>query len=90
MLMLRSIWGDRVLHYQLVDIPMTILRLLDQGIYGVVGRRSGRRSIGADILIDGNTAFHVHFDGSDGKCQIRNLDRSLCNTLLEWDLQISR
>jgi hypothetical protein len=46
MLMLRSIWGDRVLHYQIVDIPMAILRLLDQGIYDVVGRRLGRRSIG--------------------------------------------
>ena len=89
MLMLRSIWDDRVLHYQLVDIPMAVLRLLDQGIYAVVGRRTGRRSVGADILIDGRRAFHVHFDGSDGKCQVRNLDRSLCNTLLEWDLQIS-
>jgi hypothetical protein len=90
MLMLRSIWGGGVLHYQLVDIPMPLLRRLSEGNFAIVGRRAGRQSIGADVLMNDRTAFHVHFDGSDGKCQIRNLSRALCDTLLEWDLQITR
>jgi hypothetical protein len=88
MFMLRSIWGEGVLHYQLVDIPMPLLRRLSEGNFAIVGRRAGRQSIGADVVMHDRTAFHVHFDGSDGKCQIRNLSRALCDTLLEWDLQI--
>jgi hypothetical protein len=32
----------------------------------------------------GEVLFHVHFDGADGKCQVRNLGVSRCLTLLEW------
>lgn len=90
MLMLRSIWDGHVIHYQLVDIPVALLRTLSDGQYEFVGRRVTRKSIGADIYVNGSVAFHVHFDGSDGKCQIRSLKRELCNTILQWDLQITQ
>ena len=87
MLMLRAVWSDRVIHYQVVDIPLTLLRKLGSADYKPVGTRKTRQSIGADVFDDRGVAFHVHFDGSDGKCQIRNLDRGRCNTLREWDYQ---
>jgi hypothetical protein len=90
MLMLRAIWErGNVFHYQLVDIPVPMLRLMANATYALVGRRRGRQSIGADVVDAAGIAFHVHFDGSDGKCQIRNLDRRRCVTLAEWDLQVS-
>ncbi len=87
-LMLRAVWKLPLIHYQLIDIPVPLLKLMATGSFASVGRRIGRRSIGADILIDGAVAYHVHFDGSDGKCQIRNLDLIYCDLLAEWDLQV--
>jgi type II restriction enzyme len=84
-LMLRAIWGDERMTYQLIDIPVPLLRLLGESNPILVGRRSGRRSLGADVMRDSNVAFHVHFDGSDGKCQIRNLKVADCNILIEWE-----
>jgi hypothetical protein len=53
-----------------------------------VGRRQGRKSIGADVFRGDEKLFRVHFDGSDGKCQIRSLDVKNCEMLQEWDLEI--
>ncbi|MBI3659866.1 hypothetical protein HY230_05270 [Candidatus Acetothermia bacterium] len=73
MLMLRAIWRERLIHYQLLEIPLEILRLISTLVTSTVGRRSGRRSLGGDVRAQDETIFHVHFDGADGKCQIRNL-----------------
>ncbi len=90
MLMLRAVWEPPVIHYQIVDIPLVLLRRLGTASYGAVGKEGrNRRSIGGDVLDDRGIAFHVHFDGSDGKCQIRNLRRDRCNTLREWDYQFA-
>jgi hypothetical protein len=85
--MLRALWpGDRVaISYQLVDIPVDLLRRIGTVELSAVGRRSGRQSLGADIIEDGEVLFHVHFDGSDGKCQVRNLLVSRCNVLRSWE-----
>jgi hypothetical protein len=88
LLMLRAVWEEPVIHYQAVDIPLAPLRRIAQVELAPVGRRSGRRSIGGDALIKGEIAFHVHFDGSDGKCQIRNLRLDFCHLLMEWEYQI--
>jgi len=88
-LMLRSIWETPALHYQLVEIPVGTLRLIRNAELRPVGRRRGRGSLGADILIGDEVAFHVHFDGSDGKCQIRGLLLSHCDVLEEWDIRIA-
>lgn len=85
LLMLRAIWGESEIHYQLVDIPMDLLRLTEGSKLKEVGNRKGRRSLGGDITIDGEIAFHVHYDGSDGKCQVRNLSLARCRILGEWD-----
>lgn len=53
-----------------------------------VGRRNGRQSLGADVRRGDELLYHVHFDGSDGKCQVRNLHLKYCAVLLEWDLLI--
>ena len=84
-LMLRAIWSAGRVYYQLVDIPITLLRLLAECEPVPVGRRVGRRSLGADVFYEGHLAFHVHFDGSDGKCQIRGLRVEDCILLLEWE-----
>ena len=87
--MLRAIWEPPLIHYQLLEIPVEILRLIQAADLQLVGRRKGRQSLGADVFQDGELIFHVHFDGSDGKCQIRNLHVRKCVLLLGWDLLIS-
>lgn len=87
-LMLRAIWELPVLHYPLLEIPIDLLRLIQSAKLGTVGRRTGRKSIGADVLRAEEKLFHVHFDGSDGKCQIRNLGIKHCEMLQQWDLEI--
>jgi hypothetical protein len=89
MLMLRAIWHEELIHYQLLEVPLSLLRQIAGLIAVPVGRRSGRQSLGGDVYARGQVAFHVHFDGADGKCQIRNLPVRLCRMLLEWDQPIS-
>jgi len=88
-LMLRAIWERPVLHYQLAEIPIVTLPLIRHAKLKPVGKRKGRQSLGADILRGGELAFHVHFDGSDGKCQIRGLSLRHCDVLEEWDTRIA-
>ena len=84
-LMLRAIWSKTAIAYQLVDIPLAVLRLISGFTVVPVGKRKGRQSLGVDILEDGKRVFHIHFDGADGKCQIRGLTIGRCKLLLEWD-----
>jgi hypothetical protein len=88
MLMLRAIWRQGLIHYQLVDIPVQLLRLIQHVELVPVGRRPSRQSLGGDVSITGDVAFHVHFDGTDGKCQVRNLFVSRCQVLTEWDQRL--
>lgn len=88
-LMLRAIWVDRVeLRYQLLDIPLSFLQLMRTLTAIPVGRRKGRQSIGGDVYESGQKVFHVHFDGADGKCQIRDLAVTRCRMLAEWEYRI--
>jgi hypothetical protein len=90
MLMLRAIWGKAVINYQLIDVPIDLLKRIKDVRVVPVGRRKGRCSQAGDFH-DGKTRlFRVHFDGADGKCQIKNLLVSRCQTLLEWDQPLSR
>jgi hypothetical protein len=89
-LMLRAIWDKPLIHYQLVAIPIALLKQMKEASFSPVGHRKGRQSIAGDVEKNGVVLFHVHFDGADGKCQIRNLDRAYCSTLLEWDFQYFR
>lgn len=88
-LMLRAIWEEPVIHYQLVEIPVDLLRLMRKAKFSAVGKRKGRQSLGADVFRGKEKVCHVHFDGSDGKCQIRDLDIQHCLVLEIWDSQIS-
>ena len=72
-------------HYQLLEIPLDLLRRIDGLTAQKVGTREGRRSLGMDVLGEGGVLFHVHFDGADGKCQIQRLRVENCRMLLEWD-----
>jgi len=87
-LMLRAIWTEELVFYQLIDIPVALLRLLDGCKPEPVGKRAGRQSLGADVMRGGHVVFHVHFDGSDGKCQIRRLRVADCKLLLEWEKKL--
>jgi hypothetical protein len=87
-LMLRAVWGPPLIHYQLLEIPVETLRLIRTADVRPVGRRRGRGSLGADVCGGETKLFHVHFDGSDGKCQIRDLRVHDCIMLQAWDLEI--
>jgi hypothetical protein len=89
-LMLRAIrTANGTIRYQLVDIPISLLKLMRKIKVTAVGRRTVRKSLGGDVNQDGERVFRVHFDGTDGKCQIQRLLLSRCNLLLEWDYYIS-
>ena len=91
MLMLRAIWHHDIIHYQIVEIYLTILKSIAQISVLPVGRRAGRQSMAADVDVydQSQRMFRVHFDGADGKCQIHKLPISLCQLLLEWDQSIT-
>jgi len=88
-LMFRAVWELPVVHYQLVEIPINLLKLMKKANFEPVGRRKGRRSLGADVFQKNEKMFHVHFDGSDGKCQVRDLAESECIVLEAWDALVS-
>lgn len=85
-LMFRALWKLKAIQYQLVEIPLETLRLIDKVTLHTVGKRKGRRSLGADVIRDGERVFRVHFDASDGKCSIRNLGIQHCVVLEEWEV----
>lgn len=88
MLMLRALWppAQPVVHYQLLEIPLDLLRRIGEAEIGPVGRREGRQSLAGNVLDnDGQVVFRVHFDAADGKCQVRNLPVDRCPLLREWD-----
>ena len=86
-LMFRTVWGAKAIHYQLVEIPVDTLRLIGAVALKPVGGRRGRQSLGADVLQNGERIFRVHFDASDGKCSIRGLGIQHCRILEEWDVR---
>jgi Type II site-specific deoxyribonuclease len=84
-LMLRAIWEQHnVIDYQLVEIPLSLLKKMEGCQALEVGRRQGRKSLGFDVVEEGEVVFHIHFDGADGKCQLRGLLVSRCVMLAEW------
>jgi hypothetical protein len=85
MFMLRAIWRQDAFHYQLVEIPLDLLKLIATTIVLPVGKRAGRKSMAADVYHQNEKIFRVHFDGADGKCQIHRLPLNQCRLLLEWD-----
>jgi len=88
-LMLRAIWKRPLIHYQLLEIAVDTLKLIGSADLQAVGRRATRVSLGADVYREGQRIFHVHFDGSDGKCQVGRLHIRECVMLLEWDIAVS-
>jgi hypothetical protein len=85
-LMLRALLSPGVAyHYQLLEVPLELLRRIDGLTAMPVGTRVGRRSLAMDVLGEGGVLFHVHFDGADGKCQIQRLQVETCRMLIEWD-----
>lgn len=87
-LMLRAIWGETIIDYQLLDVPIQLLTMIRLFEAAPVGRRKGRQSLGFDVVDSGETLFHIHFDGADGKCQVRNLRVDRCIMLKEWQQKI--
>ncbi len=87
-LMFRAVWKSDSVHYQLVEIPVERLRLIDAASLEPVGHRKGRQSLGADVLEEGQRIFRVHFDASDGKCSVRGLGVQFCVVLEEWDVRL--
>jgi len=86
--MLRAVWAGDAIHYQLVDVPIRLLEKLATGEAKPVGRREGRRSLAFDVIEEDEVLFHVHFDGADGKCQVRGLRVDRCIMLMDWKPKI--
>lgn len=89
-LMLRAVWREHYIHYQLLEIPIEDLRLIQTAQILPVGRRKGRQSLGGDLLLNGELIAHVHFDGSDGKCQVSKLPVARSVMLDEWDQRLPK
>lgn len=90
LLMLRAIWQhESLIHYQLIQIPLGILKLVENTEVLPVGKRPGRQSMAADIFDNNQRVFRVHYDGADGKCQIHRLAIDRCLMLVEWDQPLS-
>lgn len=90
-LMLRAIWErENFIDYQLVEIPLNLLRKMEDCEAKEVGRRTGRKSLGCDVLDQGEIIFHIHFDGADGKCQLRGLRVDRCIMLAEWEQAVPK
>jgi len=87
-LMFRAVWEEQAVRYPLVEIPVERLRRIQNVTPETVGRRSGRKSLAADVLQDGEWIFRVHFDASDGKCSVRNFGIQYCAMLMEWDVRL--
>jgi hypothetical protein len=87
-LMLRAVWETSYIHYQLLEIPIDDLALIKTAKFQTVGNRRGRQSLGGDLMLAGTVIARVHFDGSDGKCQVRNLPVARCAMLEEWDQRL--
>lgn len=87
-LMLRAIWDRPVIHYQLVDIPIMILRRIEGKKLETVERRKGKQSLATDIYDKDRKVFRVLFDAADGKCTVRNLLVSECQILTTFDVMI--
>jgi hypothetical protein len=86
-LMFRAVWQADAIRFQLVDIPVDTLRLIEDVSVQKVGKRSGRQSLAADVIRSKERIFRLHFDASDGKCSIRNLGIQHCVMLEEWDVR---
>ena len=84
MLMLRAIWGSLAFRYQLVEVPLPLLRKIRAAKFAEVGTRAGRKSLGADVFEGDKKLFRVHFDGADGKCQIHQLSLEHCASC-QWE-----
>ena len=84
--MLRAVWKLPIITYQLLEIPIDFLRLIRTAQPTPAGRRKGRQSLGADVSFEGQCLYQVHFDGSDGKCQVRNLQVSRRVLIDTWDV----
>ncbi len=87
-LMLRAIWSGSKIDYQLLDVPIKLLMKIRDCEALPVGHRKGRQSLGFDVLQRGQTLFHIHFDGADGKCQVRNLRVDCCIMLAQWQQEV--
>jgi hypothetical protein len=88
-LMLRAIWErTNVIDYQLLEIPLDLLHRMHGCAALPVGRREGRRSLAFDVVEGDEILFHIHFDGADGKCQLRGLQVSRCLMLAEWQQSV--
>ena len=87
-LMLRAVWELPVIHYQLFEIPIDILRLIEFAKPQPTGWRTGRQSLGANVLRGDEVVFNVFFAASDGKCRISRLRARNCPLLATWDLPV--
>lgn len=84
-LMLRALRGPAVIHYQLIEIPLDLLRRMANVTLTAVRKRAGRPSLAAEVWEQDDKLFRVHFDGADGRCQVSGLPLNRCRALLIWD-----
>lgn len=87
-LTLRAVWEHPLIHYQVLEIPIELLALINTAELRGSGKREGRQSLGADVYRESDKVFRVHFDGSDGKCSVRGIRLQDCRLLTSWDYRV--
>jgi hypothetical protein len=86
-LMLRAVWELPLIHYQVLEIPVETLRLIET--VNLQPARGRGRSLRATVTRENQPVFNVFFDATDRKCVIRNFQSANCAMLAAWDVQIA-
>lgn len=83
-----SIEPETMVRYSLVEIPHAVLEeMRNLKVRDFTSpRRTRKGSTTAHVRIDGEPAFALRFDGSQGKVTIDNLDIELCLIHAQWDV----
>ncbi|MCZ8016226.1 MAG: hypothetical protein O9274_11050 [Limnobacter sp.] len=89
-LTLRSFVSDTKITYQLVEIPMEVLKSIARLIDLDFSERTGNGSSSATVRgDDGSPMFTLSLDGSVEKITVRTLSIRLCTIHAVWDINLT-
>lgn len=84
---------DWLWRYELVEIPKTLLKEAEQGVFKMMHDSEQRPKPGYCDVFDefGSVKFKLYFDGgTERKLQIKNLKKSLCIVHADWRFETNR
>jgi hypothetical protein len=76
--------------YELVEIPINILKTMGDIEIGEFGKRTKNGGSSAIVNYLGAQAFRLVLDGSVEKVTVSRLEKSLCSVHCTWEIPVSR